>query len=270
MGLYEVVSGIFAKKHVKTGLALGSGGAKGAALVGVLKAFEEQGLKFDIVAGTSIGSIVGAMVALGYSSDDMLAVIKQYAVTDQKQLLMMTLKGTTVADLLANVLGEKTFDDTILPFAAVACDVNTGEEVVMKSGSLATALAASGAIPPVFRPVGRDNRKLVDGAFVNAVPADVVKNMGADIVVSINLTSVADNSKSKAALDTLYPANGVALCDRLHQLTEFSDFVISPDVSAFSSSDVGAAGEMYSIGYSTAVEKLPELIKLLKERGANV
>ncbi|MBO4572931.1 MAG: patatin-like phospholipase family protein [Clostridia bacterium] len=267
MGFFDFFKGLFAKKHVRLGLALGSGGAKGAALIGAMKAFEEENIKFDLVAGTSIGSIVGGMVALGYTSDDIMNVIKQYGADDPKQLVFMKLKGESLDSLLDVVLGEKTFDDTVIPFCAVAADLNTGEEVDMKNGKLSTAMAASSAIPPVFRPVGRNNRKLVDGAFVNAVPADVVKKMGADVVVSINLTSVAMNSVGKATLDVMYKGHGIAEQNRLHQLKDYSDLIIDPDLAAFSTGDVTALNQMYSIGYAAAKDKMPEIKALLKKHG---
>lgn len=270
MGFFDFFNRLFVKRHVRLGVALGSGGAKGAALVGMLKAFEEAGVKFDIVAGTSIGSIVGGFLSLGYNSTDMLGLVKQYGMTDPKKLLIYKVKGASLDKMLAEMLGEKGFNETLLPFCAVATDINSGEEVDIRSGSLSVAMAASSAIPPMFKPVGRKNRKLVDGAFVNAVPADVVKKMGADVVISLNLTHVATNSVGKATLDAMYPGNGVKEGDRLHQMEEYSDYVLTPDLTAFNTSDVGAFEQMYSIGYRTAKEKMPEILALLKKKKVKI
>ena len=266
MWLIDFFKGLFAKKHIRLGLALGAGGAKGAALIGALKAFEEEGIKFDIVAGTSIGSVVGALYALGLDTEDMLSLLNEYGVTDAKKLLEYKFKGMSVQDGIGMLVGDKNFEDTELPFAAVATDLNTGEEVVMKHGALAVSLAASSAIPPIFRPVGRMNRRLVDGTFVNATPADVVKEMGADVVISINLTSVASNAVGKATLDMMYKGHGVVEADRLVKMNEYSDYIISPDLSAFKSTDVDKLDEMYSVGYAAAVQNMFAVKQLLTSK----
>ena len=266
MVLKNFFKGLFAKRHVKLGLALGSGGAKGAAHVGVLKAFEEEGIKFDIVAGTSIGSVIGALLATGLNSEDMARMMKEYGIADPVRFLGYKFKGRTVEQAMDVLLSEKTFLDADIPFAAVAADLDTGEQVVMKSGSLATAVAASSAIPPAFKPVVRMNRRLVDGAFVNAVPADVVKKMGADVVISVNLTSVATNAVGKATLDVMYKGHGIKEQNRLLQMKEFSDYVLSPDLAGFKSVDVTKTDEMFDRGYACAKQNMYEIKNLLTSK----
>ena len=266
MGLREFFAGLFAKKHVRLGLALGSGGAKGAAHVGVLKAFEEEGIKFDMVAGTSIGSIIGSFLAIGLDSEDMIRMMKEYGIADPVRFLGYKFKGYTVEQAMDVLLSEKTFADTVIPFAAVAADLNTGEEVVMKNGNLAKAVAASSAIPPVFKPVGRMNRKLVDGAFVNAVPADVVKNMGADVVISVNLTTISSNVVGKATLDVMYKGHGVKEQNRLRQMKKYSDYVLTPDLAGFKSIDVTKTDDMFDRGYVCAKRNMYEIKKLLTSK----
>ncbi|MBO7368698.1 MAG: patatin-like phospholipase family protein, partial [Clostridia bacterium] len=256
-----------AKKHVRIGLALGSGGAKGFALIGALKAFEEEGIEFDVVAGTSIGSIVGAMYACGYSWSEMFSFLWEFNVLSPSNLVALTLKRATVASILDGMLGGKHFEETLLPFAAIATDINKGEEVVMKHGSLATALAASSAIPPIFKPVERNGVKLVDGAYVNSVPSDVVKEMGADVVIGVSLSDTDFNTGIKIALDNAYKGNKVPICNRLKAGRENSDILIEPDLSAYKSTSVGAANEMYSIGYEATKNAMPMIKKTLKEKG---
>ena len=111
--------------------------------------------------------------------------------------------------------------------------------------------------------MGRLNRKLVDGAFLNATPADVVKDMGADVVISINLTGIASNSVGKATLDMMYKGHGVKECDRLWQMRKFSDYILSPDLSGFKSTDVDKTDEMFSVGYACAKQNMSEIKKLL-------
>ena len=265
--LKKLILGLSAKKHVRIGLALGSGGLKGFAHIGALKAFDEEGITFDVVAGTSIGSIVGAMYACGYSWTEMFSFLREFKVLSPSTLVSFTFKRETVASLMDDMLGGKYFEDTSIPFAAVATDINKGEEVVMKHGSLATALAASSAIPPMFKAVERNGVKLVDGAYVNAVPSDVVKDLGADVVIGISLSDQDTNATIKTALDGAYKGNRVPVCDRLKAGREFSDYLLEPDLSLYKSTSVGSVDEMYAIGYETAKSAMPEIKAVLRSKG---
>ncbi len=267
MGLLSFIKGLFIKKKPKLGLALGSGGAKGAAHLGALKAFEEENIKFDMVSGTSIGSIVGAMYALNYSVEDMVKILETYDLTDRINLLKMTLKKDSLETTLENVFGDKTFSDTLLPFRAIACDINSGEEVVMSTGTLYKALAASSAIPPVFKPVHRMGRKLVDGAFINAVPSDAVKKLGADVVVSVALHDYESNDNIKKYVDLLYRGNGIAEGSRFNGLKD-SDFTLYPPLDKFSSASVTSFNEMFDIGYETAKANMEAIKKIIKKAKA--
>ena len=131
-------------------LALGSGGAKGLAHIGALKALEECGLRFCAVAGTSIGSIVGALYAKGYSPTDIAELLRRF---DLKSMALSVLAAGTVApvrDALDSMLDENVFSELRLPFAAIATDADSGEEVVLRSGKVADAVLASSAMPPFF------------------------------------------------------------------------------------------------------------------------
>lgn len=269
MKILDYFKGLFCKKHIKVGLALGSGGAKGGALIGAMKAFEEEGIKFDIVAGTSIGSIVGAMYALGYTSDEMLGFLNNYEVASAKNLLSMAIKSVSVEELLDKIVGGKHFEDTHLPFVAVSTNLVTGEEVDINSGSLTKALAASSAMPPIFKPVrGESGELLIDGAFVNAVPADVVKKMGADVVVSVSLTDNPMNDIS--VLNDKYKNHGVKYQDRYHQAAEFSSFIFSPNLSMYKTTSIFHISEMYDIGYKNAKANMGELKAVLSRAGVKL
>lgn len=259
---------MFGKKKKKSGLALGSGGTKGMAHLGVLKAFEEEGIKFDMVAGTSIGSIVGGLYACGVSVREMLEMLRLFDFTDPQMLFMMTLGGTPVESVLYKITGGKEFDETKIPFKAVAVDIDSGEVVIIDSGRLSKAMAASSAILPVFRPVDVNGRQCIDGAYLNAVPADVCKNMGADFVLSVNLSGEQRmNSATKPTLDKLYPDNKVPLFDRLKYMYDNSDYILSPDLSAYRSMNIKGMDDMYDIGYNIAKEKMPEIVSVLNKNG---
>lgn len=257
----------FGKKKKKLGLALGSGGAKGMAHVGVIRAFDEEGISFDVVSGSSIGSVVGGMYAAGYSSSAMVAYLSQSELFAAQTLVKLTLSGKTVEDIFSDVIGGANFDELTLPFAAVAADVFSGEQVVIKEGSVARAMRASSAIPPVLKAVELDGRLLVDGAYVNSVPADVARGLGADFVIGVNLSAdLPTNELIKNALDSKYPDNGIKLCDRAAVGRAFSNIMLEPDLREFSSATVAKQKleEMYEIGYETAKSRMYEIKSELK------
>ncbi|MBN1859214.1 patatin-like phospholipase family protein [Candidatus Bipolaricaulota bacterium] len=178
----------------KLGLALAAGGARGSAHSGVLRVFAEHGIDFDVVAGASIGSIVGAAYAAGIPAE---AVEREWVSTDamrMTRLFMPTLSrsgltsGAEKRRIVLHVLGEdRLIEELRIPFAAVACDIDTGEEVVLRTGSLVDAVSASAAIPGIFRPERVDGRLLVDGGLVNPLPVTLCREMGADIVVAVDI-----------------------------------------------------------------------------------
>ena len=268
MKFIDFFRSLFAKKHKKIGVALGSGGAKGFALIGALKAFDEEGIKFDLVAGTSIGSIVGGLYACGYGWREMLDILREFDVLrlNPAKLLSMKLHGETVTSYLDGILGGKEFSDTVMPFCAVATNINTGERVEMKNGDLASAMAASSAICPPFRAVERRGVKLVDGAFVDAVPGDVVKDMGADFVVSLSLSHEKMNTGIKTALDLFYKGNKIEEGDRLTKGLDASDYVFALPVKEYKSTSLSHFEELFNIGYETVKNNVSELKELLKKR----
>ena len=268
MKLFDLFRSLFAKKHKRIGLALGSGGAKGFALIGALKAFDEEGIKFDLVAGTSIGSIVGGMYACGHGWEEMIAFLREYDVLrlNPAKLIAMKVRGATVTSFLDGMLGGKNFEDALMPFAAVATNVNTGEKVVMRHGDIASAMAASSAICPPFKAVERRGVKLVDGAFVDAVPGDVVKEMGADIVVAVSLSHEASNASIKNAIDLFYRGNKIQFADRLSEGLNAADMVFSLPVSEYKATSLAHFDDLFEIGYRVTKEQIPELKKLLKAK----
>lgn len=186
------------KGRLKVGLVLGGGGAKGAAHIGVLKVLEEVGLPVDYIAGTSIGSIVGGLYACGYRSETLDSLFRAQnwpnLFADAAKISRYNpglLKGDKVVDMLVELIGN---EDTIdfkklpIPFSCVAVDVDKTEEVVLDHGVLAEAMRSSMSIPLVFQPITMDGTRLVDGGILNNLPVDVVKAMGADVVIAVDLT----------------------------------------------------------------------------------
>ncbi len=261
MGLFGFLKRIFTKKQVKIGIALGSGGAKGAAHLGAIKAFEEEGIQFSFVTGTSIGSIIGALYALNYTTEQMIKILEEYDITDRINILKMTLTKDSLENTLEKIFGDKTFADTFIPLRAVACDLDTGEEVVMGTGSLKKALSASSAIPPVFRAVNRMGRRLLDGAYVNAVPCDVCKSLGSDVVIGIALHNYPSNRNIKRYADLLYRGNGIKEGNRLN--FDSSDYTLILPLDNYTSANLKNFNEMYQIGYDTVKDHMEEIKKVI-------
>jgi len=183
------------KEKSKIGLALGSGAARGLAHIGVLKALTEKGVSINMIAGSSMGALVGACYARNGEITNFEEIVlkidwKQLAQLADLNLALLfkgVIHGKKVKELLKAVIGDVEFKDLKIPFAVVATDVNTGEEVVIKEGSVIEAVRASISIPAIFTPVKFKNRFLIDGGIVNPIPVNIVKNMGATFVIACNV-----------------------------------------------------------------------------------
>lgn len=179
----------FRKQRPKVGLVLGGGGARGAAEVGVLQVIEEIGIPIDYVAGTSIGAIVGAFFANGIKADSIESLFKSQdwsRVFSGSFLLNRSIE--VYLEEVGHLPDSMSFDKLSIPFRCVAVDIKKVEEIVLDSGSVARAIHASMAIPGVFKPVEWRGRRLVDGGVLNNLPVDVVKAMGADIAIAVDLS----------------------------------------------------------------------------------
>ena len=179
----------FAQSRPKVGLVLGGGGAKGAAHVGVLKCVEEAGIPIDYIVGTSIGSIIGGLYSVGYRAQQLDSL---FINMDWEQLFSGSLTGTQqVSDVFEawlNLPDSVDFDSLPIPFRCVATDIITTQEVIISRGNVAKAMRASMAIPGAFKPVKWDDMLLVDGGMHNNLPVDIAKEMGADVIIAIDLT----------------------------------------------------------------------------------
>jgi NTE family protein len=181
-------------KHKRIGLALGSGGARGWAHLGVLQALAELGIPVEFVAGTSMGALVGAFFAAG-QTDALRDLAENLDWRRLRQFfweISLSRSGITdgrrLLEETQRLLGVAQFRELSLPFRAVATDLNNGGEVVLDSGHLLQALRASISIPGLFSPVWIGRRLLVDGGLVNPVPVNVVRGMGAEVVISVDVS----------------------------------------------------------------------------------
>ena len=250
-------------KH-RLGLALSGGGTRGFAHIGVLKAFQEERIAFDCVAGTSAGSLIGAL----YCADVGLDVIIQEAKRVQRKELVRRLwinsDSANIANVVNRLLVDKTFEELSTPFAAVAVDVLSGNEVVLTSGNVAKAVSASCAVPALFKPVESDGMVLMDGGLLNNMPADVCRKMGAQIVIGVDLNCHrGEGTDSRKLRDLLFAAWSITTKSTMYKGLQNSDLVIEPELRQFSRASLDSIDEMVEEGYRAAKQKMPEIKKLL-------
>lgn len=192
------------KKRPKIALVLGSGAARGLAHIGVLKALAKHHIPIDMVVGCSMGAMIGGAYAAGLKAQQIeeiacetnwLRVVK--ILFPKRIQLDGLLDGRRVQKFLLALVGEQKIEDLKIPFACVATDINSGEEIVINSGSLVNAIRASLSFPFLFTPLKINGRYLTDGGVVNPLPINVAREMGADIIIAVNTTPQIDRSIHK-------------------------------------------------------------------------
>jgi NTE family protein len=196
----------------KIGLALGSGSARGLAHLGVIRAIEDAGIKLDFIAGTSMGALIGAIHAAG-KLDDLEASFRDFDWKRSASFFDVVLPksglldGAKVSQLVRAHIHADSIEMLPLPFAAVATDIVSGEEVVIRSGDVIEAVRASISVPGIFTPVRSNGHILVDGGLTNPVPVSVARAMGADIVIAVDLNHEIINGKNMKPLLSAATAN---------------------------------------------------------------
>jgi NTE family protein len=203
----------------KVGLALSGGGARGLAHIGALKVLEREGIPIDLLAGTSMGGVIAAVYAAGLSPE----FLEQEALRLAKARNLLSLvdlslprrglfEGQKIVSYLSKHLGERTFEDLRIPLKLMAVDLNSGQKVVLSEGRVVDAVRATIALPGVFRPVERDEQLLVDGGLLDNIPADVVRQMGADFVIAVDVMTGSStlSALTQALRERRYLPSGLA------------------------------------------------------------
>ncbi|MCD4819188.1 MAG: patatin-like phospholipase family protein [Candidatus Cloacimonetes bacterium] len=194
----------------KIGLCLGSGSVKGLSHIGVIKFLEERDIKIDFITGSSIGAMIGGAYASGLSIKEIEDIALETNLTSTAKLFSPgfgksgLFSGSKVQEFLASKLGNKHIENFKIPFIAVATDIITGQEIHFKKGNLVEAIRASISIPIIFQPVILNNIVLVDGGLVNPVPINVVREMGANYIIAVDIISSKNDPilKSNKKFDT--------------------------------------------------------------------
>lgn len=284
-----------ANHRPKIGLALSGGGARGSAHIGVLQALEELGVPVDYIAGTSMGAIIGGMYASGYSAAEIEEILGamdwEHAMQDRPDRVDRTMRTKELEsqfliplrlgfnkgefqmplgliegqhldqvfrEILMPVVGVHDFDELPIPFRAIATDLVTGEEVILSKGSLPDSLRASMSVPGVFAPVSIGGQLLVDGGMANNLPVSIVREMGADIVIAVDISSpllTRDKLKSVFSV-TEQLTNFLTRRTTEAQIKTLGpdDRLIVPELAGFSAADFKGSGEMVKIGYQAAMD----------------
>jgi NTE family protein len=266
----------------KIGLALGGGIARGLAHIGVLKVFDEHGIKADVVAGTSMGAVIGAAYALGKSGREIERIALNLTWGRRAILWDVTvprtglIRGPRIKQFLIEHLSNVRFDQLKIPFVCVATDLMTGQEVLIEDGSVVEAVRASISIPAIFTPVERDGKVLVDGGLSSSVPVSAAQRLGAEFVIAVNVVptpqqiAAAHAARSKqhalTIFDVLMHMNYVMSNYRIAGDLQHADVVIEPQLADVGAGDFGRVRECVARGEEATHRALErdKLAKLLR------
>lgn len=254
---------------VKIGLALGGGGARGYAHLGAIKAFEEYGLKFDYIAGTSAGSLVGAFYSNGWNFQQIYDLAKEFKKKDiiKSKIPFMPSSTEGIQEIVRKNLGDIDIKDCKTPFAAIAVDVLSTEECVITSGNLAKAVAGSCAVPGIFHPVEFEGRMLSDGGLQNTLPSDVPKLFGCDYVVAVDVNAErAYGATSTKFIDVIGATIRILMKRNAEKGYQFAEVVLKPKTRRFKSTKLEGIEDMIEEGYVEAIDKMPQILELFNKK----
>ncbi|WP_430614789.1 patatin-like phospholipase family protein [Flavobacterium sp. JP2137] len=282
----------------KIGVVLSGGGAKGLAHIGVLKVIEEAGVKIDYIAGTSMGAIIGGLYAAGYTASeldsifqrvDSDALIQDYVPRISKsfyekkndEIYTVSLpfenfkigvpkalsKGmynyNLLSRLLAHVRHVRDFDELQIPFLCVATNAETGEAVILRQGNLPQAILASGAFPSLYSPVEIDGQMLIDGGVVNNYPIEELREMGADIVIGVDVQDgLKDREAITGATDLLLQISNFSTIKQMRRKRKKTDIYIKPDIAGYNVVSFDLGKEIIKKGEEAAVLSRAELNRI--------
>jgi NTE family protein len=257
------------------GLALSGGAARGVAHVGVLRALTEHNIPIDFIAGTSSGSLVGGAMACGMPLDEIEELGRKMRWRDVGRMTVSRLgvqSNERLEQYLRDHLPIHRFEDLPIPFAAVATDLQSGAPVILRDkGNLPFAIRASCTIPGWYVPViDEEGRQLVDGGLVAVIPASVVRSLGADIVIAVDV-----NAEGAKFIGSTSSVIGVVLQSMLvvqktasHYQLSLSDHVVKPKVGHIRWDEMGRGEELVAAGYEAGLESVPEILALIDAASA--
>ncbi|MBF0277118.1 MAG: patatin-like phospholipase family protein [SAR324 cluster bacterium] len=240
----------------RLGIALGGGVARGIAHIGILKALEEQDLIPDFLTGTSVGAFVGGLYAFGKTPEELRDLTKKMNWLDVSRITLPKyglLSNDEFGKVVERQISDAQIEDSPIPLAFIATDISTGERVVLKEGRVSTAIMASACIPGIFVPTTLEGRMLVDGSLVESVPVSPLREMGADLVVGVNIDGVQNYSSPAGIVDVLLNAFSIAIETSAKCQAQQADITINLGLTKYSRTNANHAWELYAEGYRSGI-----------------
>ncbi|HLD30118.1 MAG TPA: patatin-like phospholipase family protein, partial [bacterium] len=265
--LVDLAPGI---KRPRIALVLGSGAARGFAHVGVIRVLEQEKIPIDLIVGTSVGSLVGAIYADKRNSFELEWEAFKLEKDDIFDFSILRAKrGPVKGDKLENFIlrhvSAKNIEDMKIPFVAVAADLNTGAEVLLDTGSVAKAVRASSSIPGVFEPLLYNGRHLIDGGVLGGIVPGAARKYGADIVIAVDIGKSVENYETDNVIDITLQAIDImgSRIDGYKQ--KEADVLIQPEVGDVSTMDFSQKKKCMVAGIAAAQAKIGEIRKLISK-----
>ena len=260
-----------APKKVRIGLALGGGAARGFAHIGVIKALEAQGIYPEIVVGTSAGSVVGALYAAGndgFALQKTAMEMDEASISDWALPLFSkssgVLKGEALQTYVNKAVKNVTMEKLKLKFGAVATDLNTGKPILFQRGNTGQAVRASSSVPSVFQPVKIGTHSYVDGGLVAPVPVRFAREMGADFIIAVNISTQADAQAAVSSMEVLLQTFAImGQSINQHELKD-ADIVIQPALGKMGGNDFASRNLAIMAGEQAAAALMPQIKARLK------
>ncbi|NNF00260.1 MAG: patatin-like phospholipase family protein [Pyrinomonadaceae bacterium] len=255
----------------KVGLALSGGAARGFAHLGVLKVLKENNIPIDFIAGTSAGSFAGGAFAAGMSINEIVKIgekISWFKISGLSFSAKGLISNAPIAHLIKERFPHNRFEDLMIPFAAVATDLETGKEKVFKeAGDLGFAICASCAIPGIFAPLqDTDGRLYIDGGVVSPVPTEAVRGMGADIVIAVDVISSGATYWGKpSTLVGIIFQSGMMLLRTASQHQHFqADVVVIPEIAHLRPDEIRKMNEFVELGEKAAADQIDQIKRIIE------
>ncbi|MBS4172405.1 patatin-like phospholipase family protein [Bacillus sp. FJAT-49736] len=252
----------------KIGLALGSGGARGFAHLGVLKVLEENNISIDYIAGSSMGALVASFYGMGHSIEQLIKLslaFKRKFYLDFTVPKLGFINGNRIKEFIKLFTHGKNIEDLKIPIAIIATDLVKGEEVVFTKGSISDAVRASISIPGIFVPVHMNGKILVDGGVIDRIPSAIVRKMGADIVIGVDVTFSKKETEINNIYDVIMKSIDILHMEAISSRQLGADILIQPDVSQYSSTAFTNTEEIIKIGEEETWRNLQGIVDLLDQ-----
>jgi NTE family protein len=260
-------------RKVKIGLALGGGAARGFAHIGVIKALEAQGIVPEIVVGTSAGSVVGSLYASGlngFALQKTALAMDEATISDWALPLFGkstgVLKGEALQSYVNKAVGNVPMERLKIRFGAVATDLKTGQPILFNKGNTGMAVRASSAVPSVFQPVKIGAKTYVDGGLVAPVPVKFTKDMGAEFIIAVNISSATEGAATASSLDVLMQTFSIMGQRLNHFELKEADIVITPNLGNMGSADFSNRNLAILAGEQAAASVMPQIKAKLKAK----